>query len=44
MKSSNDKSNAIDEIVKVIQNFQYNNELSKNIKEKFQIKTKYMMK
>ena len=28
MKSSNDKEKAIDEVVKIIQDFQYNDELS----------------
>ena len=32
MKSSNDKEKAIDEIVKIIQNFQYNDELSDKYK------------
>ena len=33
MKSSNDKEKAIDEIVKIIQDFQYNNELSEKYKK-----------
>jgi len=32
MKSSNDKGKAIDEIVKIIQDFQYNDELSEKYK------------
>ena len=32
MKSSNDKEKAIDEIVKIIQDFQYNDELSDKYK------------
>ena len=32
MKSSNNKEKAIDEIVKIIQNFQYNDELSEKYK------------
>ena len=32
MKSSNDKEKAIDEIVKIIQDFQYNDELSDTYK------------
>ena len=32
MKSSNDKEKAIDEVVKIIQDFQYNDELSDKYK------------
>ena len=32
MKSSNDKEKTINEIVKIIQDFQYNDELSENYK------------
>ena len=32
MKSSNDKEKAIDKIVKIIQDFQYNDELSEKYK------------
>ena len=32
MKSSNNKEKAIEEIVKIIQNFQYNDELSEKYK------------
>ena len=32
MKASNDKENAIDEIIKIIQDFQYNDELSDKYK------------
>ena len=35
MKDKVNKEKAFDEIVKIIQDFQYNDELSENIKEKF---------
>ena len=40
MKSSNDKEKAIDEIVKIIQDFQYNDELSEKYKRKILDKDK----
>ena len=35
MKNKVNKEKAIDEIKKIIKNFQYNDELSENIKENF---------
>ena len=40
MKSSNDKEKAIDEIVKIIQDFQYNNELNEKYKREILLTSK----
>ena len=43
MQSLNDKEKAIDEIVKIIQDFQYNDELSEKYKREILDKDKYMI-
>ena len=43
MQSLNDKEKAIGEIVKIIQDFQYNDELSEKYKREILDKDKYMI-
>ena len=44
MKPKEEKEKTIDEIVKIIQKFQYNEELSEKYKRKFQTKIKILLK